>query len=366
MRKVNIFYLLGFLVGGATGLFIPLSSLFLSEKNIPENVIGMISATYFAAMVIGSYVFLKICKKFDAYKLVIAALFGAILSIIAFVKADSLPMYFLCMFMIGLGISFNFITIQNGLSQSDVEDKTRITGLYAFFFAMGFACSTACGTSLFTKSANLAFGIACFLLAIDMGIIFKIKIKLNFTENEKERYNFWVFAPFILGGFTYGFIENAFSSFYNIYLKHFYSINFSGIVLGAFVLGGIIGMLPLSALPKKVGIHKACIVFSAGALIGFGLILVTDYKLIFSVVAGACVCVIYPSTLAALNLSEVSRNEIVWATGVYSIFYSIGSAFGPFIAGFATSITSVGLFIVSGLLMLLFGGIHLHKAVKMS
>lgn len=366
MRKVNIFYLLGFLVGGATGLFIPLSSLFLSEKNIPENVIGMISATYFAAMVIGSYVFLKICKKFDAYKLVIAALFVAILSIIAFVKADSLPLYFLCMFMIGLGISFNFITIQNGLSQSDVEDKTRITGLYAFFFAMGFACSTACGTSLFTKSANLAFGIACFLLAIDMGIIFKIKIKLNFTENEKERYNFWVFAPFILGGFTYGFIENAFSSFYTIYLKNFYSINFSGIVLGAFVLGGIIGMLPLSALPKKVGIHKACIVFSAGALIGFGLILVTDYKLIFSVVAGACVCVIYPSTLAALNLSEVSRNEIVWATGVYSIFYSIGSAFGPFITGFATSITSVGLFIVSGLLMLLFGGIHLHKAVKMS
>ena len=281
MKKFNIFYLLGFLVGGATGFFIPLSTLFLSEKNISENVIGMISSTYFVAMVIGSYLFLRICKKFDAYKLVIAALGVAIVAIMTYIQSDSLPLYFLCMFVVGLGISFNFITIQNGLSQSDAEDKTMITGIYAFFFAIGFACSTACGTTLFAISAKLAFGMACLLILIDMAIIYKIKIKLSFTENEKGNYNFMLFFPFILGGFTYGFIENAFSSFYTIYLKNYYSLKFSGIVLGAFVLGGIIGMLPLSILPQKMGIHKACFVFSIGALLGLGLILATDFKLIF-------------------------------------------------------------------------------------
>ena len=87
MKKVGILYILGFLVGMATGLFIPLSTLFLESKGVSENIIGMISSTYFVAMVVGSIIFLKICRKTDAYKLVISALLLAVIAIFVFVNS---------------------------------------------------------------------------------------------------------------------------------------------------------------------------------------------------------------------------------------------------------------------------------------
>ena len=367
MKKVRILYILGFLVGMATGLFIPLSTLFLESKGVSENIIGMISSTYFVAMVVGSLIFLKICRKVDAYKLVISALMLAVVAIFVFVNSTEILSFFICMFVVGLGISFNFITIQNNLAQTDTDDKTKATGIYAFFFAIGFAVSTALGTIMFSISANLAFGAACVLLLIDMVIIYKAKLKLGTSDDNVSgsENKLALFFPFILGGYTYGFIENAFSAFYPIYLKDSYSLKFAGIILGTFVLGGIVGMLPLSALPAKLGINKACIVFSIGALFSLALIVGTSQTLLFSLIAGACVCVIYPSTLAALNMEKVSSDDVIWATGVYSMFYSIGSACGPFVTGFVMDITHTGLFIVSGLLIGLFMIVHLVAETRM-
>ena len=367
MKKVGILYILGFLVGMATGLFIPLSTLFLESKGVSENIIGMISSTYFVAMVVGSIIFLKICRKTDAYKLVISALLLAVIAIFVFVNSTKIIAFFICMFVVGLGISFNFITIQNNLAQTDTDDKTKVTGIYAFFFAIGFAVSTALGTIMFSISTNLAFGAACVLLLIDMVIIYNAKLKLGNSDDKSSgsENKIALFFPFILGGYTYGFIENAFSAFYPIYLKDSYSLKFAGIVLGTFVLGGIVGMLPLSALPAKLGIYKACILFSIGALFSLALIVGTSQKLLFSLIAGACVCVIYPSTLAALNMERVSSDDVIWATGVYSMFYSIGSACGPFVTGFVMDFTHKGLFIVSGLLIGLFMIVHLVMETKM-
>lgn len=361
MKRIYIIYLLGLLVGGAIGLFIPLSSLLLSEKHIPESIIGLISATYFIAMIIGSYIFIKMSKRFEAYKLVVVALLMAMISIFVFVKINSLIIYLICMFIVGLGISFNFIMIQNALVQYNIDNSTITTSIYAFSFAMGFACSTACGTNLFAISKYLAFGTACMLLLVDLIIICFVRIQLNSTEHRTENYTFWKFSPFLLGGFIYGFVENAFTSFYAIYLLKYYSIRLSGIILGSFVLGGILGMIPLSKLSDKLGIHKACVLFSIGTLIGFGFIVETEFKLIFSVIAGAFLCVIYPSTLAALNIRNTSKDEILWATGLYSMVYALGSALGPLFSGIAMNYSSIGLFVVCACLVILFMFVHLLK-----
>ncbi|MCI8751990.1 MAG: MFS transporter [Lachnospiraceae bacterium] len=353
MKKLRKIFILGTLMGSAVGIIIPISNVHLFNMGLSTNVAGWITALYFFAMILGSKIYNKFIGKFQVYQFVVIALFLSATATIGFVLCKEIILWAFFIFIIGIGVSFNFITIQSYLNQSEVEKKTSTTGIYAFCYAVGFAISVTLGPILYEKSKYLAFVSAACLMFLDASIIFVFKLKINLKKEEAARLSIEKVFPFLTGGFVYGFIENAMTAFYTIYLLEFYTLKHAGVILSFFLAGGMLGIIPLTYFSDKTGLVKSCLIYAFFASIGMILILCTNYKIHFSSITGAFLGSLYPITLAGLNYVGLEKEQLIKATSYYTISYSLGSTLGPIIAGYIMSLLGGNGLLISCIFLLI-------------
>ena len=328
---------------------------------------------------LGAVSFSKLVKNVvNTYYVVAPALVVSAMAMVVFGISDNLIINGICTFIIGIGISFNFITVQSYLNQSDATDKTRITGLYAFFFAMGFAIMIILGPILFSLANLIAFVVSSLFLLLVAILVIRFKISLKRIVVKKQKVSLSIFLVLALGGFLYGYIENAIVIMYPIYLVDLVSIELIGIIVSSYGLGGIVGLIPLIGISEKIGIYKACILFATLSFITFGIsilitmsfhdlpfVLATGVLVLISAAAGAFVGVIYPITLAGLNDVGLNQNGIIYATSVYTFLYSLGSSTGPAFSGVSMDVFGrLGFFYTCMVLFIIFIVLCVSKGFK--
>lgn len=352
-------------MGCAIGIFLPISSLYLEDKKTLEVAIGIISSVYFLAMMISSNVYSKFLGKWKSYQIVGIELLLGTMACLLYMNMNGFIGYAACVFIIGFGVGTNFVTVQSCLNQSESKNKAAVTGTYSLFYTIGFGAGSVLGSYLYGIIQEKAFLITAALMLIDAALVAFFRINVQYESNKKGSVSFRVIGILVFGGALYGYIENASTTFLPIYAREYFSEKWNGLLLGAFVIGGLIGIIPLSAFSEKVGVYRANVLYSVLAILGLGGIALTSAKLFFAVITGAFVCTLYPITLAGLNQLKINREQVLCATGIYTLFYSAGSTIGPCFAGISVKLFgNNGLFYICMVLLLIYLLINVRKIMK--
>ncbi|MFT8314182.1 MAG: MFS transporter [Clostridium sp.] len=334
-----VIYLMALLIGSAIGIIIPLTSTHMSRNHVSELLIGVIASVYFLTVALGTIFINKKMRNRDLKKLIALGLIISSMCTIIFPLIFGGVLWFILMAIMGFGVSFHLVGTQTALhSFADDSNRGVISGVYTLFFAFGFAAGTIGGPKIYESNIYLSFivGALCLLIAAVI-VLSKIKVKLYISDKPKEDVTRKI-ALSLQGAFSYGFIENTIASMYPIFLlKYNFTLSQMGYALGMFVIGGIVGTIPITYIGDKIGREKGLIIGVLISLAGFfGIIQFHGlmYKLIFSFICGVGIGAIYPISMA-LGAQGLNKEEIISATSNFTFFYSFGCAAGPALSSVA-------------------------------
>jgi MFS family permease len=327
----------------------------MRSVDVNASMIGIVNGMYFLAMLVSSLLLPKIINKLKPYLIITLFLSFSALAVFMFPFWEAPAMFFFLMAVIGMGIGFNFTIIQTLLNQIKTA-SSQATGIYAFCFAIGFGISTAVGAQLYVFSKYLAFSMAALMITIDIVIVFWSKIDIYISaQHDARKHHSLNMLPIYFAAFLYGYIETSFSSFYPLFLSNSISIQMANFMLSLFVVGGVIGMIPLLKFSQYLKFTKSCSFYAIISLLSISLLMTSKLTFVMSLVGGAFSCALYPISLS--EISNITNNEtaILNATKNYTMLYSIGCLAGPATTGLFTEyIHPMGLFILSDVVLIIF------------
>ncbi len=329
-------YCIALMVGLAMGVINPLATTHMARNNVSEVWVGAISSSYFLFMALGSIFIYKKLRGKAISKILILGLILTAVCAIGFPLMDNRALWFLLMGLMGAGVSFNLVGIQAAMQNAtDSTNKALVSGIYSFCFAIGFVISSLVGPMLYECAPWIAFSMGSVSLCIAAGFInFKLKSLLTIpTYSEGKVFSKITLALF--GAFAYGFSETTLVALYPLFMLRLnFGLSQVGYALGIFVIGSIIGTIPVTYLADKFG-RKKClgltIFLSLFAIIGVMFFNSFSSKLIFSFIAGFTIGPIYPLSLS-LTVQDLIQDELMPGVALFTFAYGIGSAAGPFLS----------------------------------
>lgn len=352
-----VIYLMAFLIGSAIGIIIPLTSIHMSRNYVSDVLIGVIASVYFFAIALGSILINKKLKNRDLKKLISLGLLISALCTLGFPMVSSAVVWFILMALMGFGVSFHLVGTQTALHRfTDGSVRGVVSGVYTLFFAFGFAFGTIGGPKIYAKDIWLSFMVgASFLLIAALILYLKIKTKLTISASSNKNVIKKISLS-LQGAFSYGFIENTIASMYPLFLlQHKFTLSQVGYALGMFVIGGIVGTIPITYIGDRIGREKGLIISVLISISAFVGIIIFDglmYKLFFSFIAGIGIGAIYPISMA-LGVQSLDNEEIISVTSNFNFFYSFGCAAGPVVSSITMNrIGSNYLFSISLMLLI--------------
>lgn len=336
-----VLYIIGLFIGIAMGIINPLASTHLEQNNVSSIWIGVVESSFFLFMSIGSA---YIDKKMSNKNIKEVILVGAIVSAIAcgiFPFVSSLYILLLLMVIMGFGISFDIVGVQTIL-QNLTQDNTRgiVSGLYSFYFAIGFVLSSVIGPKVYEYKTWLPFMIPIItLLLCPIIVSLNFKEKLIFPGKLKENVLKRITIG-LQGAFLYGFTETTLVTLYPIFLFHQnYSLSNLGYAVAIFVVGSMIGTIPMTYISDKFGHDKILIIIITISIFTvLGIIVFNSFwlRLVCSFLSGFVIGPIYPLSLA-VTVQNLGRKEISSATSLFTSAYGLGSTIGPLASSTAMS-----------------------------
>lgn len=337
-----VIYVIGLLIGIAMGIINPLASTHLKENNVGSLWIGIISSSFFLAMSIGSmFINKKLRNKGIKETILIGSMIAAVAAII-FPFESNLFILLLLMLIIGFGIGLNMVGIQTILQELIREDiRGIISGVYSLNFAIGFVLSSVVGPVIYEAKIWIPFMIAMVaLLLCPLIVKFRFQEKLLFQEMPKVNRNKKISIG-LQGAFLYGVTETTLTTLYPVFLIHQgYSLSYTGYALGVFVVGSIVGTIPITYISDRFGRERILLLsifISIFTVLGISIFSNFTLRLIFSFLSGFIIGPLYPVALA-VSVQNLNKEEIALGTSLFTSFYGVGSTIGPLISSMAMSL----------------------------
>ncbi|AKG33950.1 MFS transporter [Paenibacillus durus] len=330
----GIIYSIALLVGTSMGVITPLSTTHMTANHVDEIWIGVISSSYFFFMALGS-VFVDRTMRGSNVKKVITT--GLLLTAVC---GALFPLFTLngvwlgLMSLMGIGISCNMVGMQTALHNlSDTKSLGMVNGIYSLCYALGLIVSAALAPQVYSYTVWLPFAFSSLCLILAAGIIhFKLHGVLVIPGRAREKVVSKI-KPALFGAFVYGFSETIVVALYPLYLiREHVAVSETGYALSIFVVGSIIGLLPLTYLADRMGRRKClalCVLLSTMTVIGIVSVSDLSLKMLFSFAAGLMIGPMYPLSMA-LAVQDLPQSERSSGNAWFTTFYGFGSAAGPF------------------------------------
>lgn len=335
-KKKWVIYSIALFVGAAMGIITPIATTHMTKHGESNIWIGLVSSSLYFFIALGSMYGDRKMRGKDMGPFMVTGLLFTGLGSILFPLLNNQYLWLIFMSVMGVGISFNLMGVQTALHKLS-EDKNRamVSGIYSLCFALGFVISSVFGPMLYEYNEKIPFifSAACLVLGAAL-ILFMLKGMLVIPSYPEEKVLKKIMLP-LYGAFTYGFSETTLVSLYPMFLLN-QNIDLSqiGYALGIFVVGSMIGAVPVTYLADKIGREKCLMVTLFVSMLAIlGITLFSDFasKLIFSFIAGFAVGPIYPLTLA-LSVQNLNEKELPSGTALFNVSYGFGSTAGPFLS----------------------------------
>lgn len=334
-HSLVLYFGLALLIGCAMGIINPIATTHMTTHNASSVWIGAISSAYFIFLSIGAILSVYRFKGKNVKSLMIIGLAAAAVCAALFSILNNILLWLLLMAFMGMGISFNMTGVQAILHiVSNTNNRGVISGLYSFFFAVGFIVSSVIGPVIYEAVTWGAFLIGTACLLIDAALVyFFVKDVVAIPIMLEEKIIDKIQLP-LSCAFVYGFSETTLVTLYPMFLiNQHYSLQHMGLFLAVFVVGSLTGVLPVTWLSDRVGRKKimaACMALSCFAV--FGIVWYGGYesRMFFSFLTGFAIGPLYPLSLA-LSVEAVKEKDLASATSFFTFSYGFGSASGPFL-----------------------------------
>lgn len=330
------------------------TTLQLEKMGISNSIIGIISASFFAGMMLGSYLSQKLIVRIGYIRSYV--LFATLMALSSIMQGIlCIPMIWaLLRFICGYALAGLFIVVESWCLEGAGQGfKGRILSFYLaiYYFAQ------ASGQFLLNIEFNntlVAFCIISMLASLSV-----IPVSITRFEMPKQT-NVELLSPFILfkraplgmwASFTAGTILGSIYSIYPLFLIQVnHSTEAIAYVMFSVIFGGMILQLPIGKISDFQDRRKVLlIVLVISAIISLSMCFIHNYfwqVIILSFLIGGLTFTIYPISIS-YSSDNLEASHLVGIVGLLALFYGLGSMFGPIFSTVFMSLVGTSGFFVS-------------------
>lgn len=351
----TLFMLLG------NGLLGSLLGLKLTQAGEGPVVAGLVMSGYYAGLVTGAMLCIRIIRQVGHIRAFAAFCAINIATTLMLTLSQQAGIWIALRFATGMSMMGSYMVIESWLNErAEASMRGRVFSIYML------VSYTAIGGGQFLLALNNKGGLDLFVISALLFAFCMLPVVLTravvpqpMQAAEFDLRHLFRLAPHaVYGCLAAGFIAGAFYALGPVYaLKQLGGSRLVGTFMAVTIFGGLLLQWPLGMLSDRFKRRIIMQVLGIGlAVASIGLLFSTDWLLALLVVAavwGGLAFTIYPVAVAYAN-DRVSPEELVPAAGALLISYSVGSALGPIVAGFAMKTSGpAGLYLFSAIVGLI-------------
>lgn len=344
-RKFWVLVLIVSISGFSQGLLLPLISI-IFERDGVSSVLNGFTATgiYIGTLLISPFVEAPL-RRWGYKPIIIVGGIVVIVSLLLFPLWKSVMFWFVLRLFIGIGDHMLHFSTQTWItSTAKRETLGKSMAIYGLSFGVGFAIGPLF-VRLIEISETIPFIISSVLCLIAWLMVFTIHdekpepIAKDGEQSSWKRYvatfkYAWIaFIP----SFTYGFLESSLNTLYAVSaIRIGLEVSLVSVILSAFAIGAIVTQLPLGALGDKIG--RSTVItwgFGIGTVL-FAVSSLFEQNGYIVLALFACAGMVLGSmfSLGITYMADLTPRDLLPTGNILcSIFFSLGSLFGPIVGG---------------------------------
>ncbi len=332
-QALGALFSVSFLAGAAMGLFNPLISMLMAQRQVSDLLIGANSTLFFLFVMAAAPFAAYLLPRVGARQVMAGGMLLTSAAAVLIPFYDDLVAWFLFRAVMGFGVGLYMISGQTALNQLvDESRRTLMNGIHALTFGLGLGVGPLIGAALYGVSPVLAFGMGAGLMLLGLPGVLAF---LPFLRSVPSRMQSSLLRTLLLplhGIFAYSVAEATLMTLYPVFLLHQgYSVGQIGLAFSVFVAGSILSTLPLTHLADRLGGERVLfgcalvgIVSTAALVLAKQIVIVT----VLSFVAGASLGPVFAVSLALLA-QLLSRDQLAAGTALFTTVFSLGSMIAP-------------------------------------
>lgn len=339
------------------GLSAPLIALELAERGAGEFLIGLNAAMHALGVLVIAPLLPRLALKFGSRALILVALFGSGLTLVAFTLAPSIVWWFPLRFVLGACSEVLFVLTETWTNDlSDDRIRGRMMAIYTAMLSLGFAGGPAILSVLGSTPVAYWTGAGIALIAMLPLANRWVIAPARMHAASASPLQYARLAPIAIGTtLLNAAVETAGLSFIALYAGGMGWSEQQGLrLVSTLMIGAIVLQLPIGWLADRMERRRLALLLAAASAIGalaWPWVLGTPW-LAFTVVFiwGGLFVGIYTVMLALVG-SRFSGTDLVGIYAAMGLAWGGGALLGPALAGLAMQASAnVGLpyFIAAG------------------
>ncbi|BBA34917.1 uncharacterized MFS-type transporter [Methylocaldum marinum] len=350
-------YALGGLLGISLGILNPIIAIVLEERGVDGVLIGANASLPFVCVALAAPLAGRALRRVGLRRVVAVGLLAYAGAAVAFPEQTGIGAWFGLRGLMGLGLACAMIGTQTGLSCFAGEERRALAnGIYGLCFGIGLAVGPVVGSYLYGLAHHLPFSAAAVLL-VQAGVLVAIGLPGARAEPERASARLLLRAAIpVQAVLAYGFAEATLLTLYPaVLVRQGFTAMAVAHHLAAFVLGGLLGTLPVSHLGDRLGYRRVLFGCGLAGIIALAALmridsvctLIADVWALLGLesrppaaefVAGAAAIAtgltlgpVFALALALLA-TLLSRAQLPGGTALFTAAFAVGSAGGPWLS----------------------------------
>tara|TARA_B100000676_G_scaffold213248_1_gene209662 strand:+ start:5209 stop:6351 length:1143 start_codon:yes stop_codon:yes gene_type:complete len=324
------------------GITLPFLALVLDGWGVDPWINGLSAASQMIAVLFLAIFGPRFMARFGTKKVIGFGLAGVAVSLILLPIFPNVWLWFPIRFLLGFSSEMVWTAGDVWINQLAPEKKRgRIIGLTGFFQHGGFAVGPILLAFLGTETwVPLYIGIGIVLMGLlPLGLTGPAATFAGHEASARILHFLKVAPGLMIAGFMFGLIDSATLSLLPVYgLRKDLSSELAEAMLSIFVIGAMMGQIPMGVLAERFGARKLIL---CGACLSLVCMLampwtITHSVLIFPILAllGAGLGTFYTIALVDMG-SRFKGGALIGVTTSFMFLWATGSVIGPGISGIA-------------------------------
>ena len=235
--------------------------------------------------------------------------------------------------VMGLGVGLYMVGGQTALNTAaPLERRALVSGLHALMFGIGLGLGPLLGSWLYQLGPELAFGVGAAIIfagipIVGVGLYDSGPVRAATCAGVLSR----IRLP-LHGAFAYGFAEATLVSMFPVYvLTRGFTVVQMGVAFSAFVIGGILGTLPTAHWGDRYGRERilcGCVAIGVAALTVLALEVSYEVLMAVAFLAGASLGPVFALSLALVG-EALPRHDLATGSAWFTAAFSLGCTAAP-------------------------------------